>query len=118
MHLLRSILLLALAALVALAPVIANGENGEGHFGDCSPGWPGPEHPHHPARRGLRCLRDEARPTKSLVLGSNQAVRDVIIYVEVTHKVTRASERMTQPFLTSAIANLCQGSRSPAAVPR
>jgi hypothetical protein len=82
MHPPRLISSLALAALVAFAPVIAYGENGEGVIsGTVRLVGPAPSIPTIQADADFDACGTEARPTKSLVLGTNQTVRDVIIYL-------------------------------------
>jgi hypothetical protein len=73
---------LALMALVVLAPVIADGENGEGVIsGTVRLVGPAPSIPTVQPEVDFDACGTEARLTKSLVLGSNQAVRDVIVYL-------------------------------------
>jgi hypothetical protein len=82
MHPPRLISSLALAALVAFAPVIACGENGEGVIsGTVRLVGPAPSIPTIQPDADFDACGTEARQTKSLVLGTNQSVRDVIIYL-------------------------------------
>ena len=82
MHVRRSISSLALTALVAFAPVIANGENGERVIsGTVRLVGPAPRIPTIQPDVDFDACGTEARQTKSLLLGSNQAVRDAIIYL-------------------------------------
>jgi hypothetical protein len=82
MHPPRLILSLALTALVAFAPVLADGENGEGVIsGTVRLVGPAPNIPTVQPEADFDTCGTEARQMKSLVLGTNQAVRDVIIYL-------------------------------------
>lgn len=82
MHPPRLILSLASATLVVLAPVIANGENGEANIsGTVRLVGTAPTIPTVQPEVDFDACGTEARPTKSLVLGTNQTVRDVIVYL-------------------------------------
>jgi hypothetical protein len=82
MHPPRLISWLALTALVVFAPVIADGESGEGVIsGTVRLVGPAPNIPIVQPEVDFDACGTEARQTKSLVLGTNQAVRDVIIYL-------------------------------------
>jgi hypothetical protein len=73
---------LALTALVVFAPVFADGENGEGVIsGTVRLVGPAPDIPSIQPKVDFDACGAEARQTKSLVLGTNQVVRDVIIYL-------------------------------------
>lgn len=78
----RLISLLVWVALIVFVPVITDGESGEGIISG-TVRLDGPV----PSIRTIQPAADfdacgtEARPTKSLVLGPNQAVRDVIVYL-------------------------------------
>jgi hypothetical protein len=82
MHLPRLISSLVLTALVGLAPLLACGENGEGVIsGTVRLLGPAPNIPTVQPEVDFDACGTEARQTKSLVLGTNQSVRDVIIYL-------------------------------------
>ncbi len=74
--------MLVLTALVAFAPVLADGENGEGVIsGTVRLVGPAPNIPTIQPEADFDACGTEARRTRSLVLGTNQAVRDVIVYL-------------------------------------
>jgi hypothetical protein len=84
---------LALAALVVLAPVIVDGENGEGGIsGTVRLVGPAPNIPTVQPEMDFDACGTGARLTKSLILGTNQAVRDVIIYLGGYAQSNAASE--------------------------
>jgi hypothetical protein len=78
----RLISLLVLAALIVFAPVLADGESGEGIIsGTVRLVGPAPSIPTIQPETEFDACGTEARPTKSLALGPNQTVRDVIVYL-------------------------------------
>jgi hypothetical protein len=78
----RSITSLALTALVILVPMIVHAENGEGVIsGTVRLLGPAPNIPTIQPEADFDACGTEPRPTKLLALGTNQAVRDVIIYL-------------------------------------
>ena len=82
MHPPKLILSLALMVLVIFAPVIADGDSGEGVVsGTVRLLGPAPNILTVQPEVDFDACGTEARQTKSLVLGTNQSVRDVIIYL-------------------------------------
>jgi hypothetical protein len=78
----RLISLLALTALVVFAPRIANGEGAEGVIsGTVRLVGPAPTIPTVQSEGDFDACGTEARRTISLILGTNQTVRDAIIYL-------------------------------------
>jgi hypothetical protein len=83
MHPPRLISSLALTALVALAPLLADGENGEGVIsGTVRLVGPAPSIPTMTPLADFDNCGNEARHMQSLSLGADQAVRDVIVYLD------------------------------------
>jgi hypothetical protein len=83
MHPPRLISSLALTALVALAPLFADGENGEGVIsGTVRLVGSAPSIPTIQPEADFDNCGTEVRQTQSLSLGANQAVRDVIVYLD------------------------------------
>jgi uncharacterized membrane protein len=76
------LLCVALTALVVFAPVITDGENGEEVIsGAVRLIGPAPNIPTIQPEADFDACGTKSRLTKSLILGTNQAVRDVIIYL-------------------------------------
>jgi len=82
MHRPSLILALALVALASFVPMMAEAENGEGGIsGTVRLLGPAPNIPTIQPEADFDACGMEPRPTKSLVLGTNQTVRDVIVYL-------------------------------------
>jgi len=82
MRLPKSIFLFAPAALMVLASAVAVAENNEGTiFGTVRLVGPAPSIPMIQPQADLDVCGSEARPTQSLSLGTNQGVRNVIVYL-------------------------------------
>jgi hypothetical protein len=96
MHPPRLISCLMLAAFVASIPAIVRGENDEGVIsGTVRMVGPSPSIPTIQPEVDFDACGTEVRPTKSLVLGTNQAVRDVIVYLGGYTQINTAPETNT-----------------------
>ena len=84
MRLRKSILLLMLAVIVAFTATLAGAENGQGTIsGMVRLVGPPPSIPTVLPQMDFDMCGSVARPTQSLLLGSNQTVRNVIVYLAV-----------------------------------
>jgi hypothetical protein len=82
MRLRKSILLLMLAVIVAFTATLAGAENGQGTIsGMVRLVGPPPSIPTVLPQMDFDMCGSVARPTQSLLLGSNQTVRNVIVYL-------------------------------------